>query len=830
MDEFNKLHEYLLKQESDKPELTNQYFVRLLNVIDDVAAENSDILMAYRDALSVTNCGDSLPLINKLISSDNKLFKPFDLNYDNFHNNLKKTANEHTVFGEELNSIFDLDNRRNIAEFPIDLSLQKKLNNNEYQTYRGSGQKYAVRLALTTERSNTLIVNLPTGVGKTLVAHSVCAYSKASELSIIIVPTTALAIEQGERMKEIFETMDECHGGEYVWYGKQSELSKRDIKERIKNGEQRVLFVSPESACRSLLPTLLESAKNNKISNIIIDEAHIVEQWGATFRPDFQILAALISRLREQSSLGLKCILMSATFTAKCINTLKELYRTSNKEVIEVHGSFIRPEISYKVHKCNDDKDHMMAISRSVVELPKPLIIYCTTRDKVQEISKHINQELGLNRVTTFTGDTSEEDRKLIIGSWNNDDLDIIIATSAFGVGMNKNNIRAIIHAEVPENIDRYYQDVGRCGRDGKASQAVLIFQESSFDVARSINSQKLITIAKGFDRWKTLWDHRKVADNKILLDLRKFRYGLDRESRSNQEWNWRTLLLMQRSGFIRIEFRDVSHPEWSSDFSESEYHAIVSEYYDKYYNEILITILNDQHLNFSVWEKDVALRRESEIKHNMHGLNLLESWITNPNSRCFGEILQEYYTLEYCVPEYSCSNCPHCSSINRVSKASRTLGKFSSIKGYKQQNNWLKPLTNFRTLQYVYYPNSSNVTDKKLIRTWKTWLANLLEKGAIQLITCEPILAELISKQLPKGMDKFWMYEPLQESVSDETLWPQLVIVSPLLPQLPSIGWVNSPILLLAPDDIFEENNQYRKWWEVKQSSLSLTNFLSSF
>ena len=121
---------------------------------------------------------------------------------------------------------------------------------------------------------------------------------------------------------------------------------------------------------------------------------------------------------------------------------------------------------------------------------------------------------------------------------WHSDridnELDIIIATSAFGVGMDKADVRSILHTSVPDNIDRYYQEIGRSGRDGKASTSTVIFHEQQFIVAESINQSKLINIDKGYKRWMKMWSGRcsvssfGINDGTLYkLDISQFHYDL---------------------------------------------------------------------------------------------------------------------------------------------------------------------------------------------------------------------------------------------------------------------------------------------------------------
>lgn len=819
--------------------LTNNYYKRLLILLLDSNATNIDKLLAYKDALKACPIKDiNLPL--RIDVNDDELVS-LGLTVDAFRNTLYLSNGQKdrpSLFHSDATKpLYEMQKRRNIESYPMDPSLIARLNNKGFSHYKGAAQKMSVRVALLSERNNTLIINLPTGVGKTLVAHSLAAFSEDKELTLIIVPTTGLAIEQGNRIQELFQTMNMDHGGSYFWHGQQTGQQHNDIRQRIRDGAQKVLVTSPESACRSLLPTLFYTAKNNLLANIVIDEAHIVEQWGVSFRPDFQIFSALVHALREKSVSGIKCTLMSATFTQNSIEVLTELFGVPSKQPIEVHGGFLRPEIQYKVHKVNSDQEHQQAIWQAISELPKPMIIYAVKREDAQIVYNNIKVK-GIGRIKLFTGATDNNKREKIIERWKKNEVDIVVATSAFGVGMDKTDVRSIVHIAAPENIDRFYQEVGRSGRDGNASQSLLIYQEQDFETAQTLNNIKLISVDLGLGKWQSLWHHGRASENgKRVVDLRTIHQGLSYQSISNQEWNWRTLLLMQRSGLINIEFMEPTPPQWDPSVNEQEYKKSVSSYYTSYYNEVNIVPLNDNHLDRNTWDSKVGPQRVKEKRHQTNNFSVLKNWVRNHTSACLSKTLSEFYTIHNILPELTCGGCPSCEAQNSVTQFFPTLGRNAQVYGLNKCNKWPEGLS-FNTLHQSIYYTIENKTNRDpvraLIRNSITWITSLLENKQINIIGTDAKHIGLIQGSLPKGFNRFWAFEPLNplpysNFSEDNAYWPELVIVPDSYTQFPKFGDNKSTKLILAKQELPAFSDPNKQWRSVDQHAISLNNFLLS-
>ena len=549
----------------------------------------------------------------------------------------------------------------------------------------------------------------------------------------------------------------------------------------------------------------------------------MVEQWGVTFRPDFQVLSAIVHALRAISPSGIKSVLMSATFTDHSIEVLRGLFSEKDCKPIEVHGSFLRPEIQYKLKRSKDSSAHIEDVLQAVIELPKPLIIYTVEVIEANEIA-HSLKELGISRLSLFTGKTGSNTREKILKQWNDNELDIVVATSAFGVGMDKGNVRSILHTAVPENLDRFYQEVGRSGRDGLASQSLLIYQDKSFNTARNLNNARIISVELGIERWKTLWNSGEVLDNgDKLIDVRQFHRHLHRSSDSNEEWNWRTLLLMRRAGLIDIEFSKPEPPEWDASMSQEEFHVVRSDYYDEYYRQIRVMPLVDDHLDLSCWEAKVSAQRKKEKLDRYKGFDTLKNWILNSDTKCFASKLTAYYTINKREPEQVCAGCPYCQKKQNYNNHSPTLGELVFVKNLPSYDAWNANLSSMKLHQGIYYDPELNKRPRSLMRGWEPWITSLLEnKTVLALRTDEEHLAAF-QKSL------FWIFESLTNEIEQSSIWPELIIVPAKNQDIPNLGFEESPALLLAPKNLKSPCNPNRLWWLDDHHAIPLDHFLLS-
>ncbi|MEI7451186.1 MAG: protein DpdF, partial [Desulfomonile sp.] len=346
-----------------------------------------------------------------------------------------------------------------------------------YTTYFCPGQREAIRASFLMRHGHTLIVNLPTGSGKSLVGQApALVHKQDGNLVLFVVPTVALAIDQERQMKEYFNKNKELDRlWPLAWHAGLSGEDRHEIRSRMRYGTQRILFTSPEAIMTSLLREVFDVARSGMLGYLVIDEAHLVTQWGDEFRPEFQGLAAIRNAmLRQSGEYAFRTLLLSATFTAETIETLASLFGPRDK-VDLVSAVHLRPEPQYWFSRANHSDDKQSKVLEALRHAPRPFILYVTRPKEAEHWHSLLKSRVGLNRIECFHGKTDYSSRYRIIQAWTENKLDGIVATSAFGLGIDKQDVRTIIHATIPETVDRFYQEVGRGGRDGKTSVSLLI-------------------------------------------------------------------------------------------------------------------------------------------------------------------------------------------------------------------------------------------------------------------------------------------------------------------------------------------------------------------
>ena len=822
--EWQRLRRQLREEDYDSHKFNNQFYRRLVALLEDDNVGQVDLLLGYRDALLAADDPMSAELYSRLKEPiDGPSSRLLGLG-------VKRNGNLHLVgrytFDDiDLRPIYALDKRRHIHEELLDPALRDRLNDKTYSRYRGRAQQLAVRIALTSKPDATMLVNLPTGCGKTLVAQALSLFSANNSLTVVIVPTIGLAIEQGRRTKELLEKAGESHAGLYFWHGGQTKAEHDEIKKRIRRQQQRVLYCSPEAACRSLLPTLFQAASSKSLSSIVVDEAHIVDQWGAEFRPYFQIVASLTRSLRQVSPNGLQCVLMSATFSNKSIRLVEELFATDGKQVIHVNGCFLRPEIQFATKKV-DISDHLSHVIDAVVALPKPMIIYVLYPQQADTICRAL-ERTGIRRVRQFTGRTPASRREELVESWAKSEFDIVVATSAFGLGMDKANVRSVVHAAVPESLDRFYQEVGRGGRDGCASQSLVIYHDRQIAEARSLNSERLITVDLGMRKWRAMWDHGKPLPNGgRVVAVSTLRSDQRVRSDRNEEWNWRTLLLMQRAGLIRIEMEQPTPPTIDSESTDQEYWNAIGEYFDNYYENIAVMPLLDGVSSERTWSRYTSARRDFEKRENSHAFRSLLRWLQNPSSIPLCRSLLDYYTVAQVQPEYACGGCPSCIGDGKEFDLP-TVGHTAEASGLEYADSWGGILSGAPSHQYVYYPRGA-LSNKRLIRQWVGWIRRLVETNVVRVVRAEEEVLNVLATEL--RIKKFWIGDVLGLQSDEENMcWPQLVLYLDNERDIPRLGYTPSVTMVMGPEEVRDLDNPNRKWWQSTPHAVSLDNFLLS-
>ncbi|HAS8178159.1 TPA: ATP-dependent DNA helicase RecQ [Vibrio vulnificus] len=659
-----------------------------------------------------------------------------------------------------------------------------------FNTYTTVAQREAVRLTLASKSDATVIVNLPTGCGKTLVTETLTGFSRADELTIVVIPTTALALDQAKRMKKSIARMGYQPCAEYAWRGELSKDSKSQIKSDILSGKQRVLFVSPESMVSGILPTLFKAAESKILKNVVFDEAHLIDTWGDDFRPEFQKLGALLEALKKKGGCFRK-VFLSATFTDQSLVTIRALFGDTGTEPTMINGAFLRPE-PICVKQQVEEKDYISIVVDKVLSSPKPLIVYASTKKECDDIYQGLSRQ-GVNRVRLFTGDTGDTERSEIIEQWDANKLDIMVATTAFGVGMDKGDVRTVIHAGLSQNIDGYYQEIGRSGRDGKASYCEVIYHKEQLTTR---SHSKKIGIELGFKRWNSMWKQRsEVGDNLFEIRVSNQAEHIEKNSDGNENWNWKTLLLMQRAGLLRLCYPDASLvPDNEDDWVK---------FWSDFTNKVVVEILHDRHLIETTWESLVDTHRALEKTVLKQRVELLLDWITD--KKPLGEVLQVSFMLDNFMPLRVCGR----SDVENGRTTSKTLvGDVFTVSQSAGGPNSLE--------QYYFDPTPNSV--ERLMNVFK----QKVNSGEVTTLVCSENFLQQAKPYLDASIRNVWFYAPFdayEENDSALYEYSKFIVQDEVYAhssiKVPFTFMEKFPNYFFGSSELKDPLTSHRRWWE---------------
>ena len=394
---------------------------------------------------------------------------------------------------------------------------------------------------------------MPTGGGKSL-TFQVPALAQEG-VCIVITPLIALMKDQVEHLRHKGIAAAAIYSG----------MSRDAIVTTLENcifGGVKLLYISPERISSDLFQIKL---KHMKVSFITVDEAHCISQWGYDFRPSYLQIAVIRKLVPNVPILAL-----TATATPDVIDDIQERLGFTEKNVFRM--SFERKNLVYVVRQAEDKEAEMVHILQSI---PKTAIVYCRSRKRTKEIAQLLMQ-YGISATWYHAGlEPAVKDQRQ--SEWQHDKVRVIVATNAFGMGIDKADVRVVIHMDCPSSLEAYFQEAGRAGRDGQKAYAVLLYNghdnrtlqkrvEDTFPPKEyvqqvyehlayfyqiGVNSGEGCTFEFPIDKFCATFKHFPIRANAALILLQRAGY-IDYEP--NPDNNARVRFLLRRNDLYRLD------------------------------------------------------------------------------------------------------------------------------------------------------------------------------------------------------------------------------------------------------------------------------------
>jgi len=350
---------------------------------------------------------------------------------------------------------------------------------------------------------NNTFVLMPTGGGKSL-CYQLPALMKEGT-AIVVSPLIALMKNQVDMIRNFGTDLGIAH----VMNSSLSKAELLEVKEDLKSGKTKMLYVAPESLTKEETVDFLRTLK---ISFVAIDEAHCISEWGHDFRPEYRRLRPIINAIGKD----LPVIALTATATVKVQQDIIKNLEITDAKVFK--SSFDRPNLYYEVRP--KTKDVIKDIIKYIKQNPgKSGIVYCLSRKKVEELAETLVVN-GIKALPYHAGLDSQT-RKENQDKFLMEEVDVIVATIAFGMGIDKPDVRFVIHHDIPKSLEGYYQETGRAGRDGGEGNCIAFYDYEDIHKLEKFNKGKNVAeqeIARELLNETVTYAESAVCRHRLLL------------------------------------------------------------------------------------------------------------------------------------------------------------------------------------------------------------------------------------------------------------------------------------------------------------------------
>ena len=379
---------------------------------------------------------------------------------------------------------------------------------------------------------------MPTGGGKSLTFQVPALVNEG--LCLVITPLIALMKDQVSRLNSMEIKTAAIHSG----------MTREEIEIALENciyGDFKFLYISPE---RIATPMFRAKVSKLNISLIAVDEAHCISQWGYDFRPSY----LKIADLRDMVAENIPFLALTATATSQVADDIMEKLHFRDKNVLRT--SFERKNISYLVRKVDDKPAYLI---KTIKKVKGSGIIYVRSRKKTREITEMLASK-GVSADFYHAG-LKQEIRDKKQAAWTSGERRVIVATNAFGMGIDKAEVRFVIHWDIPDSVESYFQESGRAGRDNNQSFAVLLYNDSDMSRLKDSVSHKFPATDKIKDVYEALCNYLQVpvgSGKNAVYDFNMSDFVMKYRLPVTETYN--SLVFLQREGYLEFT-EEINNP-----------------------------------------------------------------------------------------------------------------------------------------------------------------------------------------------------------------------------------------------------------------------------
>lgn len=428
--------------------------------------------------------------------------------------------------------------------FDIHRQLKKKFGYDSFRVYDGDPlQESAVQAAVD---GKSLLAVFPTGGGKSITFQlpALIASETVSGLTVVISPLQSLMKDQVDNLNALGIT------DAVTINGLLNPIERAEALERVESGIASILYISPESLRSKTIESLL---LQRNVVRFVVDEAHCFSSWGQDFRVDYLYIGDFIAKLQEKKEVKIPISCFTATAKQKVISDIKEYFKQKLSVDLQLYSTAAtRSNLRYEVLYQSDDAEKYTTLRYLIESKACPTIVYASRTKKTVEIAQKLYAD-GFN-AKAFHGKMSSEEKIANQEAFIRGEVQIIVATSAFGMGVDKKDVKLVVHYDISDSLENYVQEAGRAGRDQNIqAECYVLFNEADLDKHFILLNQTKLSIGEIQQVWKGIKDLTRTRKRVCCSALEIARRAGWDESGVDIETKVKTAVLaLETSGYLK--------------------------------------------------------------------------------------------------------------------------------------------------------------------------------------------------------------------------------------------------------------------------------------